>query len=330
MGEYIVTKTLNNNVVVCTNNDQEVILIGKGIGFNKKEGMALNDQTITIEKIYKLESEQQKAHYKSLVEIADDNVLQVIIDSLNFISNTAMNVDSKQLVVSLTDHIIFAYKRLKQNQVISNPFVMETMQLYSDAYHIAKQVIDQLNAALDVHFPEDEIGFIALHIASNTEDLSMHEMTLINNVIKKGIDIIESDLVTTVDKESLQYQRFIRHVQFLIRRLRRKEYIHAQDDFVSMIKNHYPICYNTAYKILTMIQKQFDVNISESEIIYLTLHIHHLKKGLINPKLSVLHGRFVTVKGICMVSLMLVILHKWTVFIQHLMNILSGGESIIE
>ncbi|WP_142761104.1 PRD domain-containing protein, partial [Staphylococcus aureus] len=67
------------------------------------------------------------------------------------------------------------------------------------------------------------------HIASNTEDLSMHEMTLINNVIKKGIDIIESDLVTTVDKESLQYQRFIRHVQFLIRRLRRKEYIHAQD-----------------------------------------------------------------------------------------------------
>ena len=240
MGEYIVTKTLNNNVVVCTNNDQEVILIGKGIGFNKKEGMTLNDQTITIEKIYKLESEQQKAHYKSLVEIADDNVLQVIIDSLNFISNTAMNVDSKQLVVSLTDHIIFAYKRLKQNQVISNP-------LYSDAYHIAKQVIDQLNAALDVHFPEDEIGFIALHIASNTEDLSMHEMTLINNVIKKGIDIIESDLVTTVDKESLQYQRFIRHVQFLIRRLRRKEYIHAQDDFVSMIKNHYPICYNTAY-----------------------------------------------------------------------------------
>lgn len=36
MGEYIVTKTLNNNVVVCTNNDQEVILIGKGIGLTKK------------------------------------------------------------------------------------------------------------------------------------------------------------------------------------------------------------------------------------------------------------------------------------------------------
>lgn len=37
----------------------EVILIGKVLVLTK-EGMALNDQTITIEKIYKLESEQQK------------------------------------------------------------------------------------------------------------------------------------------------------------------------------------------------------------------------------------------------------------------------------
>ncbi len=37
---------------------------------------------------------------------------------------------------------------------------METMQLYHDAYHIAKQVINKLNAAYNVHFPEDEIGFI--------------------------------------------------------------------------------------------------------------------------------------------------------------------------
>ncbi|EZI23291.1 CAT RNA-binding domain protein [Staphylococcus aureus subsp. aureus CO-85] len=34
MGEYIVTKTLNNNVVVCTNNDQEVFIVR--YGFNKK------------------------------------------------------------------------------------------------------------------------------------------------------------------------------------------------------------------------------------------------------------------------------------------------------
>ncbi|EHJ07000.1 glucose PTS transporter transcription antiterminator GlcT [Staphylococcus simiae] len=280
MGVYKVSKALNNNVVICTKDNQEVILIGKGIGFNKKEGMILNNDLITIDKIYTLESEQQKEHYKTLVEIADDDVLQVIIESLNFISNTSINVDAKQLVVSLTDHIIFAYKRLKQNQIIANPFAMETKQLYSEAYQIAQQVIDKLNVDLDVNFPEDEVGFIALHIASNTEDLSMREMTLMNDIMNRSIKIIESDLNTVVDKQSLQYQRFIRHVQFLIRRLKKQEYVHAQDDFIKMIKNHYPICYNTAFKILTMIQKQFDVHISDSEIIYLTLHIHHFEGNI--------------------------------------------------
>ncbi|RNM42997.1 transcriptional regulator, partial [Staphylococcus aureus] len=33
--------------------------------------------------------------------------------------------------------------------------------------------------------PPDEIGFIALHIASNTEDLTIHEMSLINKLISK-------------------------------------------------------------------------------------------------------------------------------------------------
>ena len=33
--------------------------------------------------------------------------------------------DDKQLVIALTDRITFAYKRLKQNQIISNPFAMK-------------------------------------------------------------------------------------------------------------------------------------------------------------------------------------------------------------
>ena len=44
--------------------------------------------------------------------------------------------------------------------MITNPFVIETKHLYSNAYNVARKVIDKLNKTLDVHFPEDEIGFI--------------------------------------------------------------------------------------------------------------------------------------------------------------------------
>ena len=31
MSKYVITKTLNNNVIICTKNHQEVVLIGKGL-----------------------------------------------------------------------------------------------------------------------------------------------------------------------------------------------------------------------------------------------------------------------------------------------------------
>ena len=213
MSRYEITKTLNNNVIICTSDNHEVVLIGKGIGFNKKVGMTLDDSA-SIEKVYKLEQKQQKEHYQTLVEMGEDHVVQAVIESVNIISDAAIRTDDKSLVVALTDHIIFAYKRLKQNQVISNPFAIETQHLYSDAYQIAKQVINNLNQTLDVYFPEDEIGFIALHIASNSEDLSMHDISVINKLISKIMTIIETDLNHEIDKTTIQYQRFIRHIQF--------------------------------------------------------------------------------------------------------------------
>ncbi|MFW3642762.1 glucose PTS transporter transcription antiterminator GlcT [Staphylococcus caprae] len=276
MSRYEITKTLNNNVIICTSDNHEVVLIGKGIGFNKKVGMTLDDSA-SIEKVYKLEQKQQKEHYQTLVEMGEDHVVQAVIESVNIISDAAIRTDYKSLVVALTDHIIFAYKRLKQNQVISNPFAIETQHLYSDAYQIAKQVINNLNQTLDVYFPEDEIGFIALHIASNSEDLSMHDISVINKLISKIMTIIETDLNHEIDKTTIQYQRFIRHIQFLIYRLTKGENVAAQDNFISMVKQLYPQCFNTAYKILKMIQRQFDVIIDESEIVYLALHIYHFE-----------------------------------------------------
>ena len=59
MSRYEITKTLNNNVIICTSDNHEVVLIGKGIGFNKKVGMTLDDSA-SIEKVYKLEQNNKR------------------------------------------------------------------------------------------------------------------------------------------------------------------------------------------------------------------------------------------------------------------------------
>ena len=240
MGQYQITKPLNNNVIICMHQEREVVLIGKGIGFNKRPGMVVDDETM-IEKVYALEQKKQQEHYKALIEHADDSVIQAIIEAINMITNTDLEIDDNRLIVALTDHIIFAYKRLTQNQYISNPFAIETRHLYPEAYKIAASVIYKLNSVLSLQFPEDEVGFIALHIASNMEKLTMSEMNKINDLISKCIQIVEHDLHQSIDTTSVQYQRFIRHIQFLIRRLSIGETIKSQTEFEKMLKAHYPL-----------------------------------------------------------------------------------------
>lgn len=275
MSNYVIEKTLNNNVIICTDEDHhEVVLIGRGIGFNKKRGMKLSDSAM-IDKVYKLEQKKEQDHYKALVEIADDKVLQTIIEAMDIITHADHSVADEDLMVALTDHIIFAYKRIQQQQFIKNPFLIETKQLYSESYAIAERVIEHLNRLLDIDFPEDEIGFIALHIASSKDDLSLHEVRLTNEIINKSVLIMEHDLKCRIDTSSIQYQRFIRHIQFLIRRLQKGEVIQVKDEFGNMLKAHYPLCYNIAVKIIKMMQQHLDVDVYEAELIYLTLHIYH-------------------------------------------------------
>ena len=236
--------------------------------------MKLSDSAL-IDKVYKLEQKEEQDHYKALVEIADDKVLQTIIEAMDIITHADHSVADEDLMVALTDHIIFAYKRIKQQQFIKNPFLIETKQLYSESYAIAERVIEHLNRLLDIDFPEDEIGFIALHIASSKDDLSLHEVRLTNEIINKSVLIMEHDLKCRIDTASIQYQRFIRHIQFLIRRLQKGEVIQVKDEFGNMLKAHYPLCYNIAVKIIKMMQQHLDVDVYEAELIYLTLHIYH-------------------------------------------------------
>ncbi|ARJ51804.1 glucose PTS transporter transcription antiterminator GlcT [Staphylococcus lutrae] len=275
MKPYTIKKVLNNNVLICEYQQSEVIIIGKGLGFNQKPGMKINPSA-TIEKVFKLESESEQAHYKMLVADTDDKILRVVIDSVQLIMTYFELQHEESFIVSLTDHLIFALKRLEKGQFITNPFLSETKYSYPEAYKIAKKVVTRINLQLNTDFPEDEVGFIALHIASQTNDIDLSEMQNVPKLINNAIRMIEYDLGIQIPVASIQYQRFVRHVHFLLQRLKKGERATIELTFENLLKSQYPLCYNIAVKIVKMIQSQIDVQVYEAEIAYLTMHIQQL------------------------------------------------------
>ncbi len=275
MNQYTIKKVLNNNVLICQHQQSEVIIIGKGLGFNKKPGMTIQDQE-TIEKVFKLESKSEQDHYKMLIANTDERVLRVVIDSVQMIMTHFDLSHEESFVVSLTDHLIFALKRMENGQLITNPFLSETKYSYPEAYQIAKKVVTRINLQLNIDFPEDEVGFIALHIASQINDVEFGEMQTVPKLINNAIRMIEHDMGIEIPEASIPYQRFVRHIHFLLQRLKKGEGTTIELNFENLLKAQYPLCYNIAVKIVKMIQSQIDVRVYEAEVVYLTMHIHQL------------------------------------------------------
>ena len=275
MNQYTIKKVLNNNVLICQHQQSEVIIIGKGLGFNKKPGMTIRDPE-TIEKVFKLESKSEQDHYKMLIAHTDERVLRVVIDSVQMIMSHFDLSHEESFVVSLTDHLIFALKRMENGQLITNPFLSETKYSYPEAYQIAKKVVTRINLQLNIDFPEDEVGFIALHIASQINDVEFGEMQTVPKLINNAIRMIEHDMGIEIPESSIPYQRFVRHIHFLLQRLKKGEGTTIELNFENLLKTQYTLCYNIAVKIVKMIQSQIDVRVYEAEVAYLTMHIHQL------------------------------------------------------
>lgn len=274
MGQYIVDKVLNNNVLIALKNNKEVVLIGKGIGFNKKAGHTISDQDLNkIEKMFELKTEQEQERYKDLMTLTDDHVIATVIEIVEFIDRRTDGQMDDKIIVSLTDHIIFALKRYKDGIFVANPFLKETEALYQREFLIAEQVVQMLNERLQVNFPRTEVGFIALHIHSSVNNHTLRDMNMMAEVITKAIHMIEQDLKVNIDKDSIAYSRFVRHISFAVQRVMADERMPEQKKLENLLKVQYPMCYNTAVKIVKMMQTHLNKPVYESELVYLTMHI---------------------------------------------------------
>jgi transcriptional antiterminator len=272
---FQIKKVLNNNVLIASHPDyDEVVLIGKGIGFGKKKGDII-EQT-AVEKWFILKNEREQEQYKRMLPELDEEFIGVMNDVMQHIKGRVNAPLNEHIHVALTDHISFAIRRIKQGLDLKNPFLIETKSLYPLEYEIAKEVVAMLNEKLDVELPEGEVGFIALHIHSGISEHSLSEVNQHSQLIVKLIEIAENQLNIVIDSESVHYLRFIRHLRYAIERVKKGERVEEPKTLSKILKKEYPLCYNVSWKLVKVMQQTLQMPVDEAEVIYLTLHLQRL------------------------------------------------------
>lgn len=276
--QIVVKKALNNNVLIATHPlHDEVILIGKGIGFGKKNGDIVTESQ--VEKTFLLKDEEEQRQYKQLLVSIDKELIEILNDVIVLIEERMGEALNEHIHVALTDHLSFAINRANQDIQFSNPFLYEIATLYPKEYQIAQEVVAILKKKIGVTFPEGEIGFIALHIHSAVTDKTVRDMNKHHHLIAQLVDIIESNLAIKLDRNNINYHRLIQHLHRAIERVYQEEMIGEQKNLANVLKQTYPVCYNLAWKLIKVMQRQLNMQVDESEALYLTIHLQRLMQS---------------------------------------------------
>jgi len=272
---FKIIKTLNNNVLIASHESYgEVVLIGKGISFGKKHGDIIQEQS--YEKMFVLTNRKEQEQYKMLLSDVDEEMLDVVQDAIRYIFERVEKPLNEHIHIALTDHITFALKRLQQGMDLKNPFLLETKSLYPFEYELATEVIQLLNNALSVELPEGEIGFIALHIHSSISNKPLSEVNQYSQLISRLTEVIEDSLKVKVDRDSVNYLRLIRHLRYTIERVNSGESVSEPEKLSFLLKKEYPLCYNTSWKMIKVMQQVLKKPVYEAEAVYLTMHLYRL------------------------------------------------------
>ncbi|MFW5387531.1 PRD domain-containing protein, partial [Yersinia sp. 2542 StPb PI] len=86
--------------------------------------------------------------------------------------------------------------------------------------------------------------------------------------------IIKYHFNVVIDQDSLNYQRFLTHMQFFIQRMIESNQIETKDDFIfeQMIRE-YPGEYRCSMLIGEYIKNLLSITLSNDEMLYLIIHL---------------------------------------------------------
>lgn len=273
----LIKKVFNNNVILTEDgNQEEMVVMGRGLAFQKKIGDRIDETK--IEKTFVI-------HSKNVFDKLSELLKEIPFDHLE-LSNDIIELAKQELgyqlnetiYLSLTDHIHFALTRIQEGLTVKNALLWEVKKFYKDEYRVAKQAVQMIWDRTGIQLPDDERASIALHLFNARHDSAGMEQTMEMTVIVNDIiTIVKYHFGITFDEDSMNYSRFITHLRYFAYRMQRGELSHEDEDpLFDQVSKQYSQAYQCTIKVQTYLQLNYNVQMTKDEMVYFMIHIHRV------------------------------------------------------
>lgn len=275
-----IEKVINNNVVTAIDeSNQEVVLMGKGIGFQAKSGETIPKNK--IEKKFVLSGQAEIGKFGEVVSTIPMEHLDVCVEIINYATEILGKRLSSSIYISLTDHINFALERYKTGIVFDNPLAQEVKSFYRTEYMVGEYAVKLVENKLNIQLPSDEAASIAMHFLNAEYNTGMSDTMQITSIIRDALSIVEKSLELKLDDTEISCARFIAHLKFMAFRMLHGEQIAKQEDeYNNLVISLYSKAYFIANEIASYTKEKYNYTMNVDEKVNMTIHIHRIQKNV--------------------------------------------------
>lgn len=272
-----ISKILNNNVAIIIEDKYERVVMGCGICYKKKVGDEIRNSN--VDKVFELSSTENKQRFTELIESIPLEYFELgkeIINNAKGYLNINLN---SSIYISLVDHIYHSITRYLDGISIKNVLLIEIQRYYQEEFSFGLKALDIIEEKFNVRLPEDEAGFIALHfINAQVGQEEIKNTYNATEIIQEICNVISSEFNMKLNEESVYYYRFISHLKFFAQRLIKGEvYIgNMESELLEVIKKRYNNSYKCANKVKKFVLRKYRYEVSDEEMLYLTIHINQM------------------------------------------------------
>jgi beta-glucoside operon transcriptional antiterminator len=272
-----IAKVFNNSVVLGVDErGREVVLLGRGIGFQAAPGQPV--RTEAIEKRFVPggpTSVERLAGYLEDIPAEDIDLTEEI---LLLAREQFGSQFSEHALLPLADHISFALRREREGMHFEYPLQWEVKHLYPNEVAFAERALALIEERRGVRLPPLEAVPLALHFVNaqfGAGDMSSAFQA--TKALTAAVQTVGEEFGTPIEEDSVDFSRFITHVRYLILRRMRDTHPPRMDETISSaLRTARPVAWRAAERIADILEEQFGWTVGADERLYLALHVARL------------------------------------------------------
>ena len=214
-----IDKVYNNNVVLVKgDNNEEIIVMGRGLGFQKKPGDEIDASL--IEKTFVMQDSKATNELTRVYVDLSPSETEVVLDIIKHGQKVLNTTFDTAFYIALADHLHYTLQRNRENLTIQNPLSWEIRKFFPKEYQLGRDALKIIFEKLGVILPDDEISSIALHFINAQKDSGMIEQNYqISKIVTDILGVVRLFYGKVVDEDSVSYNRFITHIQYFAQRV---------------------------------------------------------------------------------------------------------------